>query len=150
MKSPLWFKKRNLTFKRLGAFCHKCKSKKNLHVHHKTYKRLGHEDIFEDLVPLCITCHEACHLFCKENKIDLLVGTEAFLTADLNKNVKEQINKLQHTFLIKPFAHKLKKEEQAKKEKSAFKSRGYTVDIQKFMALYGVDEQTAKEINNIK
>jgi hypothetical protein len=30
-----------------------------LEIHHKTYERLGHEDVGRDLITLCCQCHEA-------------------------------------------------------------------------------------------
>lgn len=43
-----------------GNKCQSCGSIKHLHVHHLTYKRLGHEEI-EDLVTVCKDCHKELH-----------------------------------------------------------------------------------------
>lgn len=32
-----------------------------LHVHHKTYKNVGHEDITNDLLLVCVDCHDIIH-----------------------------------------------------------------------------------------
>lgn len=40
--------------------CQKCGSKKNLHVHHKTYKRFGNEKM-KDLATVCQKCHAKIH-----------------------------------------------------------------------------------------
>jgi predicted HNH restriction endonuclease len=34
---------------------------KALDMHHRTYKRLGHENISVDLVPVCRDCHNLIH-----------------------------------------------------------------------------------------
>lgn len=54
------------TFKQYGRECCKCKKKKNLHVHHKTYERLGKEHL-NDLMVLCKDCHSKEH-YIIENK----------------------------------------------------------------------------------
>ena len=41
-----------------------CK-KKGLQCHHITYDRLGHEDVYKDLVTLCSSCHIKMHNFLK-------------------------------------------------------------------------------------
>ena len=43
-----------------GFKCERCGSKKDLQVHHKTYKRKGHE-LPGDVELLCKTCHEKEH-----------------------------------------------------------------------------------------
>lgn len=40
--------------------CYICNSCRELHVHHKTYERIYHEDL-DDLVLLCKSCHEKVH-----------------------------------------------------------------------------------------
>ena len=44
--------------------CYVCRSKHDLNLHHKTYKRLGRERL-SDLVWLCRTCHHEAHLTLK-------------------------------------------------------------------------------------
>lgn len=34
---------------------------KKINVHHVTYARLGHEDVLNDLVTLCGSCHKKIH-----------------------------------------------------------------------------------------
>lgn len=58
---------------KLPQNCYICKSSNNLNLHHKTYKRLGHERL-NDLMYLCRDCHELTHKFLKiktGNKINL-------------------------------------------------------------------------------
>lgn len=60
LKSPQWQTVRGAALKRANYQCEKCKSAKNLEVHHITYKRLGYE-LPEDLIVLCKDCHENVH-----------------------------------------------------------------------------------------
>lgn len=60
LKSPQWQTVRDAALKRANYQCEKCKSAKNLEVHHITYKRLGYE-LPEDLIVLCKDCHENVH-----------------------------------------------------------------------------------------
>lgn len=45
------------------VFCH---SKENLNVHHKTYDRLGNEDL-KDLITVCKSCHIKIHDYDLQN-----------------------------------------------------------------------------------
>lgn len=44
--------------------CSLCRSKKNLNIHHKTYRRLGNENP-NDLIVLCQECHYIYHKYAK-------------------------------------------------------------------------------------
>ncbi|MCR8666220.1 HNH endonuclease [Aestuariibaculum sp. M13] len=59
LDSPQWAHKRNLVFKRAEGKCERC-SKKAVMVHHKTYARVGYEDL-EDLMAVCFHCHSLEH-----------------------------------------------------------------------------------------
>src|SRR3990167_1154822 len=60
IKSERW----QLVRKQILAFwdnrCALCYSEKRVHVHHRTYERLGFE-IMTDLLPLCEGCHQKFH-----------------------------------------------------------------------------------------
>lgn len=60
LKTDHWLELREEALKRAGNRCQVCAYKKNLHVHHNTYKNIGHEDL-EDLVVLCWKCHKTFH-----------------------------------------------------------------------------------------
>lgn len=48
--------------------CQCClRADKPIHVHHKTYKRLGHERL-HDLAVLCGDCHEAAHEYHRKHR----------------------------------------------------------------------------------
>lgn len=62
LASPNWRLKRQA---RLEIDRHRCQtclhdgSQWRLEVHHRTYDRLGDEDVLRDLITLCSSCHEA-------------------------------------------------------------------------------------------
>ncbi len=61
IKSPEWRLVRKAYFaSRLRQRCVVCDATKNIHLHHRTYKRLGQERL-HDLEPLCAPCHAATH-----------------------------------------------------------------------------------------
>lgn len=60
VKSAAWAKKRKRALMMLGSKCRICGSIDRLHVHHKTYKNLGHEPM-SDLEILCEPCHANEH-----------------------------------------------------------------------------------------
>lgn len=61
LNSPAWRYRRNLKLWAAKWRCERCDNKRDLHVHHKTYERLGAERD-EDLEVLCADCHEAHHI----------------------------------------------------------------------------------------
>jgi 5-methylcytosine-specific restriction endonuclease McrA len=56
LRSPEWEAKKLKMFQLRGRHCERCGSRKDIEVHHKTYKRLGRER-YEDLEVLCGYCH---------------------------------------------------------------------------------------------
>ena len=44
------------------------KCRNGLQVHHITYQRLGHEDIYNDLVSLCPGCHKKIHSYYRRRR----------------------------------------------------------------------------------
>lgn len=74
--SPKWFQLRRKVFDIQGKACKRCNSKKKIHVHHKTYERLGEENIETDLVVLCKKCHDIYHTIYKHASIET---TDSFL-----------------------------------------------------------------------
>ena len=57
IQSDKWKFKRDLVLLFWQHRCSMCGRGVNLHVHHRTYKRLGNEQL-NDLVVLCDRCHE--------------------------------------------------------------------------------------------
>lgn len=58
MQSPEWRAKAARRRRWDGNQCWVCGSRRNLQVHHRTYKRFGHEWWLFDLVTLCERCHK--------------------------------------------------------------------------------------------
>lgn len=56
LNSPEWRYRAEQAKKRDGQRCCLCNSSGPLEVHHRTYERLGHEDL-DDLTSLCDPCH---------------------------------------------------------------------------------------------
>lgn len=61
LKSNHWKTKRNERLKLDNFQCLECGSKKNLDVHHLTYKSIGFEKVSADLITLCRNCHTLEH-----------------------------------------------------------------------------------------
>lgn len=60
LESEKWIKKRNTALKLSNYECSRCKSKKNLEVHHLNYKNIG-EESQNDLFVCCRSCHKYFH-----------------------------------------------------------------------------------------
>jgi YgiT-type zinc finger domain-containing protein len=86
-----------------GWVCYCCGAdNKRLDLHHRTYKRLGEENIAVDLVPVCRECHEKIHDYFKNNPVSLWLAT---------KRVRKIIK-----YVNQPKPKKLKKTKQASKK----------------------------------
>lgn len=59
--SDEWREKRDERIKMDGNKCAVCESKKNLNVHHLTYKNITRENVEKDLITLCHRCHATLH-----------------------------------------------------------------------------------------
>lgn len=75
IQSAHWATKRSLRLNIDKHACQGCYTTEALHVHHKTYLRLGNENIKDDLVTLCEVCHDFVHKMHKEWHISLLDAT---------------------------------------------------------------------------
>jgi 5-methylcytosine-specific restriction endonuclease McrA len=61
-KTDYWFITRDHALRIFGRRCFRCgKENGSLHVHHRTYRSLGAEDILRDLEILCASCHYLHH-----------------------------------------------------------------------------------------
>ncbi len=65
--SEVWKKKRNLVLTRDNFLCQACLTNKASEVHHKTYKHVYNEPLFE-LVSICKPCHEKITELDREKK----------------------------------------------------------------------------------
>jgi hypothetical protein len=60
LRTDHWLKVRDAAIERANRRCALCNSGVNLHVHHRTYDRLGRE-LPGDLTVLCSACHDRFH-----------------------------------------------------------------------------------------
>ena len=60
LKTDSWKQKRLRVLERSNGFCEGCLVKKATQVHHKTYRNVGDEFLFQ-LVAICNDCHEKFH-----------------------------------------------------------------------------------------
>ena len=60
LRSPLWRLRRRIWILRAGGRCQRCGSHRRLTIHHRTYRRLGHESR-ADVTVLCWNCHRRHH-----------------------------------------------------------------------------------------
>lgn len=82
LESSEWRKRRNAALKNAGFRCDRCRGKRDLQVHHRTYERLGAE-LPADLEVLCENCHREHHLASPPESIRLFLSlAKEALTAD--------------------------------------------------------------------
>lgn len=60
LQTPEWNEKRQAALKRAKFACQLCHGGGQLHVHHRTYERRGHE-LNSDIIVLCSSCHAKFH-----------------------------------------------------------------------------------------
>lgn len=60
LTTPIWQAKRQQALDLYGCICSRCKEFGN-DVHHKTYERVGGDELMEDLEVLCRECHSVHH-----------------------------------------------------------------------------------------
>jgi len=70
IKSDNWKNKKVKYYKKHTKICEACGSTKDIHLHHKTYRRLR-EETSRDLVPLCSTCHDEVHRIARKQGIGM-------------------------------------------------------------------------------
>jgi 5-methylcytosine-specific restriction endonuclease McrA len=58
--SPEWEERRRLVLDRAGGACEGCRCARATQVHHKTYRHVGAEFLWE-LVAICNDCHQRLH-----------------------------------------------------------------------------------------
>lgn len=157
INSDAWFSVRELAFNHHGRFCKKCGGTNRLHVHHKTYRNFKKEDVENDLVPLCRGCHKGVHALVKKRGLPLLEGTDLYLSKvkRTKKQLKRRIKE------IKSARRRLHRKNYSDRQFNAPKHHGTfskvvlgnterkpkekgKIDIQKFTAMYGIDEETAR------
>lgn len=92
--SATWQAKRETRLALDDYRCAKCQSRRNLHVHHCTYARFGHE-LMEDLITLCVRCHAAVHKRARKHPdVSLDIVTSMFLGKTSKASKREQAMKM--------------------------------------------------------
>ena len=66
LQSGVWGMYRAAVLERAGEVCEVCGADGTLHIHHRTYRRVGGNEKFEDLIALCPPCHRRVHELARE------------------------------------------------------------------------------------
>jgi len=89
LQTPEWRQRRTVAVDWARGACQLCNSgKKPLHVHHRTYDRLGAE-LPADLVVLCADCHAKFHGKDEEESEETYTPTDGLFSIDSNISLIE-------------------------------------------------------------
>lgn len=69
-----WATLRRIKREQAGHCCQLCNTNDPLHIHHRTYKRRGYEEL-DDLIVLCADCHS---LFHTHRRLDEFINPELY------------------------------------------------------------------------
>lgn len=83
LQTPEWRSKRQWALERAGNRCQVCNCTGEMHVHHRTYENLGHEQP-GDLTVLCRACHGLYH-----EKVSVSLSPEA--VCDLIRGARQSV-----------------------------------------------------------
>jgi 5-methylcytosine-specific restriction endonuclease McrA len=75
LASPDWLAIRADVMQRANYRCQRCGSPWGLQVHHRTYARLGHEQL-NDLICLCRDCHRQLHGYADWCRLRVVIHNE--------------------------------------------------------------------------
>jgi hypothetical protein len=119
LKSKRWKNLRS-RFRRERVWrCEVCGFDRDLQLHHKTYERLGSEEL-DDLTPLCQTCHSALHQLEREGQTTSLNPADLFRLErilDYRRRRTDKGAKAGHEKLPTQHIEKMAKAERAKTKK---------------------------------
>ena len=95
--SPVWAAKREARLKIDGKRCQTCHhdgSDYRLEVHHATYDNFGHEDVENDLITLCVRCHNAITSVTRQRRYECrdICVDNSDLVSDLDLVLPEREN----------------------------------------------------------
>jgi hypothetical protein len=68
--SPAWRATKFRYIEERPWICHICGTTENLQLHHRTYERVGEEEL-DDLMPLCDPCHGLVHSLERQGRVRL-------------------------------------------------------------------------------
>ncbi len=78
LNSEAWKKRKERYYESHERKCKACGSRRKIHLHHKTYNRLGSERD-ADMVPMCERCHFNLHQWQRKIGKNLWLATEEFI-----------------------------------------------------------------------
>lgn len=85
-----WRRTRQRALKERGQRCEACGSTRALHVHHRSYQRVGEEGI-EDLRILCHACHQLAHDTRTQRHAPLTTATDIVITGTRSLDTAEPV-----------------------------------------------------------
>lgn len=89
-----------------------CGSKKDIHVHHLTYERMGHE-LDSDLMVLCEVCHDKVHQ----------LHRTSMKGKSLEKVTRIVVDKIQKAYMDRPPVQQMTREQQERRAEERRASR---------------------------
>ena len=106
LKSGKWKSIRKNLFKLRGKKCELCGSRKKIHVHHLTYKRVGGNELPEDLQVLCEFHHNIAHGMSEKKQIRYIKREEKKRRKrEKRKKLKYKIKRKKETDMNLPCWH---------------------------------------------
>lgn len=84
IRSNQWKNLRAIYLQKQDRSCSACTRKRKIHLHHKSYDRVGREPD-RDLVPLCEICHSEVHRLHNGSNASLREITDLFIKAESKK-----------------------------------------------------------------
>lgn len=79
LNSPAWDGLRRRYYEQRPRICHTCGAGDGVQLHHRTYERVGREEL-DDLMPLCNPCHGMVHAL--ERRGDASLDFEGVIDAE--------------------------------------------------------------------
>jgi hypothetical protein len=76
LQSEQWRQNREKRLQIDGRMCAVCGSKKDLNVHHISYRNIGNENIEKDLITLCHPCHAMLHRIKVQSEEEYKIAVE--------------------------------------------------------------------------
>jgi len=90
-ESDTWKEVKDAYYKDHFYKCHICTTKKDLHLHHKTYKNLGDENLIRDLCYLCEDHHNSVHSYSEIRGTSLKDSLEFVLSDYISENYSSKM-----------------------------------------------------------
>lgn len=109
INSREWSQRKALYYEVHHKECRTCGSdEKELHLHHRTYERIFQEED-ADLVPLCVDCHAALHLFQKSLSLSVEEATSMWISVTNGHSKKKKTREALRAMTFDNFKYLWKK-----------------------------------------